>query len=393
MLRIMEGNGDLQFISITPCYDNTEYRYECDETLIEESIRKSYKDFVCYIESHQAVLLYERIYASGEYLNMILDLRNDVLHPCSSKVFPDPTCIVTHPLSGKGFAGIQAAVLTASAGNYLKTVVKDNLIYGMVCEGREAQYFCLNDLSRRITTPAVNPSSETNETLRFANTILEEYGWRYRDVCRTWFYLKDILSWYPEFNQTRNSFYSEVGILNGHKNSILPASTGIMGNNSRNGWCTLDLFAVQPVPGKFLEIKRLNNTGQKEAPEYGSAFSRGISVTTSSSQYVFVSGTASIDEKGNSIHVDDFENQVYETVKKIQTLLQPINCSLHSITQGTVFIKRKQDIECFKRLAVQLGFDQLPLVYVLADVCRPDLLFEIDAIAYQPVNMELNDIE
>jgi hypothetical protein len=51
----------------------------------------------------------------------------------------------------------------------------------------------------------------------------------YRDVVRTWFYLNDILSWYPEFNQARNAVYRELGLIPGHDGGSrrLPASTGI----------------------------------------------------------------------------------------------------------------------------------------------------------------------
>jgi len=79
-----------------------------------------------------------------------------------------------------------------------------------------------------------------------AARLLEAQGASYRDVARTWFYLSDILDWYPEFNRARTAIYGQFGILPGQSNGRLrlPASTGIRGEAPTGAACALDLLAV-----------------------------------------------------------------------------------------------------------------------------------------------------
>ena len=79
-----------------------------------------------------------------------------------------------------------------------------------------------------------------------AAQLLETQGASYRDVVRTWFYLADILAWYPEFNRSRTTIYGQFGILPGQDNGRLrlPASTGIRGEVPTGAACALDLLAV-----------------------------------------------------------------------------------------------------------------------------------------------------
>lgn len=374
MLLVHECLGDLQFITINTLP-------HCDEP-----VSRMYDELIDFINRQHGVLLYERVFGSSEFIQTLLRTRNEKCRSVFNSHYIEPTVIVRNPLYGDGFAGLQAAVLKQGTAHSVDCIKTGDTTLGFLGTGAEAQYCVLNDASRCIPAPPSDGAKETQETLEFLNRTLMEHNWNFKDVCRTWFYLTDILNWYNEFNQTRNTFFTESGLINHISNPNLPASTGIQGQNIRDGWCTLDLLAVKPLPNKPLHISRLNNSGQNEAPEYGSAFSRGMSVTTESSKYAFISGTASIDEYGKSIHTGDFEQQVIETVEKVKTLLQPINFTLDDICQGTVFVKRQQDVDAYNKISAQLGLDRLPMVCVLADVCRDELLFEIDAIAYQPIN-------
>ena len=93
------------------------------------------------------------------------------------------------------------------------------------------------------------PPVQARQLLALANRILREQGATYRDVVRTWFYLDDILSWYPDFNQARSAVYRELGILSpdGDQCRKLPASTGIQGIIPSGAACALDLMAVIPA--------------------------------------------------------------------------------------------------------------------------------------------------
>ncbi len=228
------------------------------------------------------------------------------------------------------------------------------------------------------------PDSETRETLLLTARLLEAQHWAITDVCRTWFYLDDILSWYDEFNAARNEVFTGLGLLNGSRREPIPASTGIRGRNPRGHRCTLDLLAVRPRPGQRLAVETLHNPLQNEAPEYGSAFSRGLTVGTESCRVFLVSGTASIDESGATVHPDDFDSQTRRTLDNIESLLASRGGVMEDICQATAFVKRPEDVGRLDSILSRRGLGHLPMVCTIDDICRDDLLVEIDATAVMP---------
>ena len=94
------------------------------------------------------------------------------------------------------------------------------------------------------------------------------------------------------------------------------------GATPRGGWCTLDLLALQPSGRRPRSRWSGSTTGkQNEATEYGSAFARAMEVVLGDARYVFVSGTASIDDHGATVHVGDFETQTRYTLEAVEALL------------------------------------------------------------------------
>jgi enamine deaminase RidA (YjgF/YER057c/UK114 family) len=213
-----------------------------------------------------------------------------------------------------------------------------------------------------------------------AERILREQGAAYRNVVRTWFYLSDILSWYGEFNKVRNQKYGEFGIMPGPGDTqlLLPASTGIRGETATGAACAMDLIAVTAEDGVVPEMLKLTNPVQLDAFRYGSAFSRAAVIYDN---LVEVSGTAAIDSHGVSLLPGDIQGQIECTLHKIETLLSQKDLSLNDICSATVFVKHPHDAEIFYRMAATRGLEDLPAVCVVADVCRDELLFEIDAEA------------
>jgi len=138
---------------------------------------------------------------------------------------------------------------------------------------------------------------------------------------------------------------------------------------------------VRPRKGARFELKQVRNPRQNEATEYGSAFARALSLTVGQYRYVFVSGTASIDEQGATIHVGDFEAQTRRTIENVVALLASAKASLRDLRQATAFLKRASDAPAHARLVGATGLGDVPIVTTVADVCRDDLLYELDATA------------
>jgi enamine deaminase RidA (YjgF/YER057c/UK114 family) len=226
-----------------------------------------------------------------------------------------------------------------------------------------------------------HPPHQVRRLLAQANHILNEQGAAYRDVVRTWFYLNDILSWYAAFNQARTGMYREFELLpqKGCHGRKLPSSTGIQGAMPSGASAALDLLAVIPAEKSQLSIRQLSSPGQPEAFTYGSAFSRGALIEEPEVSLVQVSGTAAIDAQGQSLYPNDIRAQIDCTLEKIELLLGQVGATLRDVAAASVFVKQPQHAQVYWERAAARGLQDLPAVVMVADICRAELLFEMDA--------------
>jgi enamine deaminase RidA (YjgF/YER057c/UK114 family) len=290
-----------------------------------------------------------------------------------------PTVVEGAPLGREGIAGVHVI----GARGRAHPVVEGGAVYGTLVETRHARVLGLSDVGRRAAAHP-GPAEDAGASIGAAEDLLARAGFSFRDVARTWFYLRDILDWYGAFNAVRNSAFRRMGLMGPAGDGKIPASTGIEGRNARGGWCALDLVALQPREGGRVEMNRLHNRRQNEATEYGSAFARAMEVVLGDARIVFVSGTASIDDHGATVHVGDFDTQARYTLEAVAALLDGAGARLLDVRQATAFVKNPCDGRAFERIVERSPLASVPLVSTVADVCRDELLFEIDATVLLP---------
>jgi len=129
-----------------------------------------------------------------------------------------------------------------------------------------------------------------------------------------------------------------------------------------------------------------------EAYDYAkpSAFSRGMRVELGDVVMLFISGTASVDENGESVHVGDLRNQVRRMFFNVTKLLEAEGADWHDVARTTIYLKSmSSDYAAFneERCAFydQYGVHPPPAsTCVEAGICRPELLCEMEAIAVIP---------
>lgn len=130
-----------------------------------------------------------------------------------------------------------------------------------------------------------------------------------------------------------------------------------------------------------------NHATLNEAYDYGSAFSRGMRIDLSGLTILLISGTASIDERGHTVHVGDFRAQLRRTYDNITKLLAVEGATWHDIVRTTCYLRDiERDYQVFNEgrneFFKEQGLDPLPAsTGIQAILCRPDLLVEIEAIA------------
>jgi enamine deaminase RidA (YjgF/YER057c/UK114 family) len=203
-------------------------------------------------------------------------------------------------------------------------------------------------------------------------------GFSLADTVRTWFYLDDILAWYDEFNRARTEIYSRIKFRTGS----LPASTGIGARNSAGTDLALAAWAVQPLDNDA-HAKEVGSPLQCPAPAYGSSFSRAMEISSPAGRRLLISGTASIAPGGETSWKDDPRRQVELTMEVVEAILQSRNFSFSDVSRATAYFRRRADAWAFAEWCSKKGHTALPVVVVYCDVCRDDLLFELEADASQ----------
>jgi len=132
------------------------------------------------------------------------------------------------------------------------------------------------------------------------------------------------------------------------------------------------------------DLHVLNEAFDYERP---SSFSRGMRIDLNGLVILLISGTASIDEKGETVHVGDFRAQCRRTFYNITGLLESEGATWHDVVRTTFYLRDiDRDYREFndERTAFykQQGLDPLPAsTGIQAKLCRPDLLVEGEAIA------------
>ena len=94
---------------------------------------------------------------------------------------------------------------------------------------------------------------------------------------------------------------------------------------------------------------------------------------------VQVSGTAAIDEHGRTLHHGDIQAQIDCTFDKIEVLLAQAGATLRDVAAASVFVKQRQHAQVYQERAAARGLQEFPAVVMVADICRNELLFEMDA--------------
>ena len=144
------------------------------------------------------------------------------------------------------------------------------------------------------------------------------------------------------------------------------------------------------LSGSSIVKRAISNTNVlNEAYDYAkpSSFSRGMRIDLAELTILLISGTASIDEHGNSVHIGDFRAQMRRTLHNITGLLAAEGATWHDVVRTTCYLRDiDRDYEAFNQertaFYAELGLNPLPAsTGVQAKLCRPELLVEMEAIA------------
>jgi len=293
------------------------------------------------------------------------------------------TWIQGEPLQGCDFVGLQLWGVAPTDGEECVTTVSNPVSgRGRVWQGSGFRMLHLPGV--RGTTESGNLASGAAEqaTRMFTNVELglKAHGMIYTDVVRTWIYSARLLDWYRELNAIRTGIYRAAG-LGVEGGPEFPASTGIKGH-SEDEECVMDVLALQTDGAGSARAKAIRRSPRQDSSfSYGSSFSRGMEIEIEGRRTIHISGTASINAAGASTYLGDAEHQSLDTLMSIAAILKEHGGTLNDIKSATLFCKNRECYEAWERATQLLGIPAIPKVCVIADVCRDDLLVEMEAVA------------
>jgi enamine deaminase RidA (YjgF/YER057c/UK114 family) len=269
---------------------------------------------------------------------------------------------------GGTIAGIQ---LHAISGVSVAPVCLGGSSIGRMFEDDYARYCLLGNLQS--ADRSRSREAQARDTFENMEKGLALAGMDLSCVVRTWFFISDILEWYPEFNAVRTEAYAAKGMFDRY----VPASTGIGGGNPGDVAVVAVAMAMQ-AKGDDVLVREIPSPLQCPARDYGSSFSRAAEISSPDFRSVLVSGTASIDRNGSTMHAADVEAQIGRTLEVVEAILQSRGMDFADVIRGNAYFKHPGDFEVLSGYSSHYGLPTGRVVVSHADICRDDLLFEIE---------------
>lgn len=378
----MESNGSVElFVCSRPARDAGDFDVQADEMYgnLYDALRTE--------GARPEDVITEKVFFS-DVDSQFHDLRG-IRHECyngrpsSAEQVPATLFLHQPPCHPGRLCELQAYALfsTAEADTSVRTINgAPGLASGKVIDHKGYRHLYLMNLTGGDGPgDGMDFSAQAWDMFKRAEMLLEREGLSFREVARTWIYINDIERDYSAFNAVRTQFFQERGVAR------LPASTGIQGATyPKERGCTMDLYTVvEQHPGERpLNLSVMHAHTLNEAPVYGSAFSRGMRVELADRVVLYISGTASIDTSGTVLCVGDIEGQVNRMLLNVEKLLAAQGASVSDLVTAITYLKRPDYLDTFFRVCRERGLPGGLLNTVsVADICRPEWLCEIEAVA------------
>ncbi|MBQ2951606.1 MAG: hypothetical protein IJE12_11315 [Prevotella sp.] len=225
---------------------------------------------------------------------------------------------------------------------------------------------------------AANSEYQTRLLLNEYIMQLAEESCKLADNCiRTWFFVNDVDLNYGGVVRARNQVFFTQGLT---QNTHFIASTGIGGRQADpNVLVQMDNYAIAGVQEQQIRHlyapSHLNRTS-----DYGVSFERGTVVEYGDRRQVFISGTASINNKGEIVHPGDIVKQTERMWENVEQLLKEAGCTFDDMAHIIVYLRDIADYHTVKEM-FDKRFPDTPRIITYAPVCRPGWLIEMECMA------------
>jgi enamine deaminase RidA (YjgF/YER057c/UK114 family) len=224
--------------------------------------------------------------------------------------------------------------------------------------------------------------AQTKTIFDSLNALIEGQGMNLlENGIRTWVYVRDVDNHYKDMVRARREYFAAYDLT--EKTRYL-ASTGILGMTfSPEKIVSVDSLSIGGLTaGQIVRMEAHSHLSPTIL--YGVTFERGLRVRFGDRSHLHISGTASINAKGEVLHPGDAEAQTRRTIENVRALLEAQAAKLGDMAYAIVYVRNAHDRELVGRvLGEELG-EKVPLVFAEAAVCRPTWLVELEGVAIIP---------
>lgn len=238
--------------------------------------------------------------------------------------------------------------------------------------------------STRLCVAASNaqPASEqTNAVFEKLVDALAQEGSNLRDHCvRTWLYLKNVDVFYQEMVTARTQLFTDHGLT---RDTHYIASTGIEGTCSHQfDTILMDAYSIPDL--NPAQLSWLNDFDRLcPTIDYNVTFERGTRIAWADRNHLYLSGTASIDNNGQVIHVGDALRQLDVALDNVDALLRSGGANLDDMQYLLVYLRDPADAPHITQ-RLQERLPDVPTLIVQGPVCRPEWLVEVEGVGIAP---------
>ena len=223
-----------------------------------------------------------------------------------------------------------------------------------------------------------NEYDQTADIFRYLTASLSKHGMTLsRNLIRTWIFVQGVDTHYAGMVKARKAIFDSQGLTD---KTHYVASTGIEGSyTDSRALVFVDSYSVSGLPEKSIRFLYAP-ANLSPTHKYGVTFERGTVIDFDDRSHIFISGTASIDKYGEIVAPLDIISQTSRTLENILALLDEAGSNFGDIAHLIVYLRDTADYKVVKQHINSLLPD-IPKVYLLAPVCRPGWLIEIECMA------------
>lgn len=325
--------------------------------------------------------------------------KSDMIHAsfqCFDKGSLWPVTIIPQSPEEPYYVVIELGMVNGNEGKVEYHSV-DGLNFCTITSGEHTECWIMG---ARLYGNSTNIYESANGSFQKLKSVLVSASMNFDSIVRQWNYVDAILGTspfngglmqhYQVFNEVRNSYYTQY-----RKSANFPAATGIGMNSSQVG---IDCYAI--ANHTDIQIIPVSNPNQQESYRYGQEvlvgdpiirkqppqFERAVLVKSGPTSKFIISGTASIIGQ-KTIGIGDVGLQTRITIENIEALASRSNLETHCLSDDEypdqysylrVYVKNRSDIAQVRELCSK-HFGDVPATFVQADICRDNLLVEIEA--------------